>query len=231
MRIAICEDELQTRRELQEVIADKGREITLYPDTESLLADWKAGVRFDVIFTDLVMEDEPVGMELCKRLSKENGVFLIVVTNYIGYAPEGYRNGVFRYLLKPVTREAVEQVFADMRAYQGRDRKFMVDAFEGAKVISSASILYVEVHGRYLDIYVQDKQGKETTVTLMQSLREFAEQLPEGHFFRINRNQLISLAKIVSVSQGGVVLENGRQFSVSRRLQRELKEALARFLA
>ncbi|MCM1090949.1 MAG: LytTR family DNA-binding domain-containing protein [Butyrivibrio sp.] len=231
MRIAICEDELQAQRELQAVIADKGRELALYSDTKDLLADWKAGVRFDVIFTDLVMEDEPAGMELCKMLSKENGVFLVVVTNYIEYAPEGYRNGVFRYLLKPVTREIVEQVFADMRENQGRERKFMVDAFEGSKVISSASILYVEVHGRYLDIYVHDEQGRETTITLMQSLKEFAAQLPEGHFFRINRNQLISLAKIVRVSQGGVVLENGRQLSVSRRLQRELKEMLARFLA
>lgn len=231
MRIAICEDEIQMRLKLQALVEASGREVALYPDAQSFWADWEKGVRFDVVFTDVVMENGPAGMELCRRLSAEGRIFLIVVTNYIEYAPEGYRSGVFRYLLKPVDKDALEQVFADVEKEMQKNGKFVVDAFDGKRVISCGEILYVEVHGRYLDIYLQNPQGAESVVTLMQSMKEFAGNIPKGSFFRINRNQLVNLERIAGVRQGSLVLDSGRTLSVSRRQQRQLQEALARCLA
>lgn len=231
MKIAICEDEVQICLEWKAMIEASGREVTLYSDAKSLLGDWEKGIRFDAVFTDIVMENESAGMDLCGRLSKEEKVFLIIVTNYIEYAPEGYRNGVFRYLLKPLTQDAVNQVFEEIEKEIRKNGKFVVDAFDGERVISGEDIWYVEVHGRYLDIHLRDEQGAETVVILMQSLKEFADSLPKGKFSRINRNQLVNLERITVVRQGNVVLDNGKNLSVSRRQQRELQEALARCLA
>lgn len=231
MKIAICEDEIQTCLELKAMIEASGREVTLYSDAKLLLEDWEKGTRFDVVFTDIVMENEFSGMDLCGRLSAEGKIFLIIVTNYIEYAPEGYRNGVFRYLLKPVQKDVLDQVFEDVEKEIRKNGKFVVDAFDGERVISGEDILYVEVHGRYLDIYLRDEQGAETVVMLMQSLKEFADNLPKGRFSRINRNQLVNLERITVVRQGSLVLDSGRTLSVSRRQQRELQEALARCLA
>lgn len=234
MRIAICEDEIRERQELKMMIEASGREITLYSDAQSLLADWEKGVRFDFIFTDIVMENKFAGMDLCGRLS-ENGnderVFLIIVTNYIEYAPEGYRNGVFRYLLKPLERNAVDQVFEDAEKELQKRGKVVVDAFDGERVIESRDILYVEVKGRYLDIYVQKKQEPGAVITMMQSMKTFASQLPKGEFSRVNRNQMVNLLRLTVVRQGHLILDNGMKLSVSRRQQRELQEALARCLA
>lgn len=231
MKIAICEDEIQTCLELKAMIEASGREVTLYSDAKLLLEDWEKGTRFDVVFTDIVMENEFSGMDLCGRLSAEGKVFLIIVTNYIEYAPEGYRNGVFRYLLKPVQKDVLDQVFEDVEKEIRKNGKFVVEAFDGERVISGEDILYVEVHGRYLDIYLRDEQGAETVVMVMQSLKEFADNLPKGRFSRINRNQLVNLERITVVRQGSLVLDSGRTLSVSRRQQRELQEALARCLA
>ncbi|MCM1113227.1 MAG: LytTR family DNA-binding domain-containing protein [Muribaculum sp.] len=250
MRIAICEDEMQTALALQAMMKASGREITLYPDAQMLLADWERGIRFDVVFTDIVMGDEAAGMDLCGRLSAEGAVFLIVVTNYIEYAPEGYRKGVFRYLMKPVRQETLDQVFAEIENKNNVEKgvtgtsitgmsipgkngseKMMVGAFDGNHVIAGEDILYVEVHGRYLEIYLRDGQGTESVVTLMQSLKEFAAHLPRDRFARVNRNQLVNLDRITLVKQGQLVLESGGTLSVSRRQQRELQEALARYLA
>lgn len=234
MRIAICEDEIQARLELQALAEASGREVTLYSDAKAFLEDWERGIRFDVLFTDIVMADGPAGMELCRRLSAEGKIFLVVVTNYIEYAPEGYRNGVFRYLLKPVGKKELEQVFDDMeREIQKAARKsgkFVVTAFDGERVIAGEDILYVEVHGRYLDIYLRDGRETETVVMLMQSLKDFAANLPEGGFARINRNQLVNLERISVVRQGSLVLDSGVTLSVSRRQQSKLQEALVRCL-
>lgn len=235
MRIAICEDEAQARLELKDMVETSGREVTLYPDARSFLKDWDRGVRFDLLITDIVMEDESAGMELCGRLSAEGKIFMVVVTNYIEYAPEGYRNGVFRYLLKPVGKEDIEQVFDDVEKEIRREsrgnEKFVVTAFDGERVIAEKDILYVEVQGRYLDIYLRDERGAETAVMLMQSLREFSAELSKGRFARINRNQLVNLERISVVRQGSLVMDSGETLSVSRRRQRELQEALTRCLA
>lgn len=231
MKIAICEDEMEICLQLKAMMEASGREITLYSDAESLLADWNKGNHFDVVFTDIVMDTKPAGMALCGRLNAEGKVFLIIITNYIEYAPEGYRNGVFRYLMKPVQQDMLNEVFRDIEKEIQKSGKFVVDAFDGERVISGRDILYVEVQGRYLDIHLRDDQGAETVVMLMQSLKEFAAALPPGRFSRINRNQLVNLEKIIVVKQGSLTLENKKVLSVSRRQQRELQEALARCLA
>lgn len=231
MKIAICEDEIQACQELKAMIEASGRDVILYSDAASLLEDWKKGHHYDVVFTDIVMENESAGMDLCRRLSAEGKVFLIVVTNYIEYAPEGYRSGVFRYLMKPVQEDMLAQVFDDVEKEIQKNGKFVVDAFDGERVISGKDILYVEVKGRYLDIHLQDGQGTETVVMLMQSLKEFAANLPKGRFSRINRNQLVNLERITMVKSGSLSLDNGKTLPISRRQQKQMQEALARYLA
>lgn len=231
MKIAICEDEIQACQELKAMIEASGRDVILYSDAVSLLEDWEKGHRYDVVFTDIVMENESAGMDLCRRLSAEGKVFLIVVTNYIEYAPEGYRSGVFRYLMKPVQEDMLAQVFDDVEKEIQKNGKFVVDAFDGERVISGKDILYVEVKGRYLDIHLQDGQGTETVVMLMQSLKEFAANLPKGRFSRINRNQLVNLERITMVKSGSLSLDNGKTLPISRRQQKQMQEALARYLA
>lgn len=230
MKIAICEDEIQMRLELKTFVEASGKEVTLYPDAKSLLADWQKGVRFDLVFTDIAMENESAGMELCRRLGAEGKVFLIIVTNYLEYAPEGYRHGVFRYLMKPLERDVLNQALMDVEKELQKNRKFVVDAFDGERVISSWDILYVEVHGRYLNIRLRNEKDTETVVMLMQSLKEFTTNLPQGRFVRINRNQLVNLERITVLKQGSVILDNGTTLSVSRRQHRELQGALARCL-
>lgn len=231
MKIAVCEDEAEARLELQTLIEALGHEVMSYKDAESLLKDWERGTHFDAVFTDIIMEQEPVGMDLCRRLSAEGRIFLVIVTNYIEYAPEGYRNGVFRYLMKPLKPDAIQQVFEDMEAEIPKNEKLVVEALYGERVICCRDILYVEVQGRYLDICLTDSQGRETAVTLMQSLREFSAELPKKKFFRINRNQMVNLERITMVKQGSLCLDNGKVLPISRRQQKQLQEALARYLA
>ncbi len=234
MKIAICEDEIQVSLELKTMVEASGGEVTLYPDAKSFLADWDQGARFDVVFTDVVMENKSAGMELCRRLGAEEKVFLIIVTNYIEYAPEGYQYGVFRYLLKPIRQDALNRVFEEIedqiQKQIQKSGKLVVGAFDGAHVISAEDILYVEVHGRYLDIHLRNERETESVVILMQSLKEFAAVLPKGRFARINRNQLVNLERIALIRPGKLILDSGGTLPVSRRQQKELQEALVRCL-
>lgn len=226
MQIAICEDERNTLLELKELIAGEGRSVDLYEDSRKLFARCKGKMCYDVVFTDMVMDDMN-GMDLCRKLKEINPqVIVVVITNYIEYAPLGYENGVFRYLLKPVKKEELDQVFADIRKARRKKHKFVVDALQGSKILSQEDLLYVEIRGRYIDIYYEEQE-----CTMMMSLKEFWSRLDNQLFFRIHRNYLVNLGHVREFSASGLQLDNGTRLPISRRNSAPFREALLRYLS
>lgn len=225
MQIAICEDERCMLSELNNLIAGENRSIDTYTDAADLLVQYEQGRRYDVVFTDIVM-NELDGMTLCEKLREyDKAVFLVAITNYIEYAPKGYENGVFRYLLKPVTKEDIEQVMEKIQEAGQKSRKIVIESFQGQKVISGEDILYVEVSGRYLDIYCENDK-----FTIMKSLKDFEEEWNDGRFYKIHRNYLVNLERVCEFNTSEVKLDNGTKLQISRRQSACFKETLMKYL-
>ncbi len=225
MQIAICEDEGILLSELKNLIDDNERRVDTYTDAGALLEQYEKGKRYDVVFTDIVM-GETDGMTLCEKLREyDKNVFLVVITNYIEYAPKGYENGVFRYLLKPVTKEDMEQVFEKIQEVSKKSQKLVIDSFQGKKVISWSDVLYVEIQGRYLDIHCENE-----SCTLMKSLKEFEEEWNDGRFYRIHRNYLVNLERVCQFTDTEVTLDNGIKLQISRRRSVCFKDSLMNYL-
>ncbi len=225
MQIAICEDESSMLSELNNLIMGENRSIDTYTDSVDLLKQYEKGKRYDVVFTDIVMNDMD-GMTLCEKLRDyDKKVFLIVITNYIEYAPKGYENGVFRYLLKPVTKDDIEQVMDKISESAQKGKKRVIETFQGQKVIAGEDILYVEVSGRYLDIYCENDK-----FTLMKSLKDFEEEWNDGRFYKIHRNYLVNLERVCEFNTSEVKLDNGTKLQISRRQSACFKEALMNYV-
>lgn len=225
MQIAICEDESNMLLELENLIKDNERSIDTYTSATKLLEQYEKGKRYDVVFTDIIMDDMN-GMILCDKLREyDKEVFLVIITNYIEYAPKGYEKGVFRYLLKPVTKDDVEQVFEKIQEVIKKNQKIVIDSFQGKKVISRSDILYVEINGRYLDIHCENE-----SCTLMKSLKEFEEEWNDGRFFRVHRNYLVNMERVLEFSTTELCLDNGKKLQISRRQSVLFKETLMNYL-
>ncbi len=121
MKIAICEDDPIHAQILMRMIAqwqektkrqDKMVKTEVFRSAEQLLCsrDEQAQSGFDLAFLDIGLKRMD-GMELAKRLRKENDQMILVFTAADALsAPKGYEVAAFRYLIKPLHADQVESV-------------------------------------------------------------------------------------------------------------------------
>ena len=118
MRIAVCDDEKNLRRDLRRLVEIhmelKGIpcEIVEYESGERFLGDKEAG-KTDILFLDIDLGTKN-GIELARIMRKHNAeAVLILVTNFSEYAPEGYEVDAFRYLPKAELDQKLPGYFSD----------------------------------------------------------------------------------------------------------------------
>lgn len=110
IHVAVCDDDAKERAQLvaayQAVSAEAGREskLTEFAGPEEFLAADPA--QFDLVFLDIEMPGRSMdGMALAKVIhDKYKNCTVVLVTNYLEYAPQGYSVGAYRYLMKPVRK-------------------------------------------------------------------------------------------------------------------------------
>lgn len=226
MKIAICEDETVLAESLREMIGrEDGAEVFSYKAPLELLEDYKNGIRYDVIFCDVVME--PInGIELCTRIrERDETVYLVFITNYVEYAPAGYELGVFRYLLKPVGEAEMKKVLEEIRADMSKTVKLLLKTPECSLLLDWRDILYIEVDDKEIIVYYEQDSIRQGG-----SLEEMEAWLKQKPFFRTHRKYLVNLERIREFSQDRLTLDNGKTLPISRRRAAEFKRKLYQYL-
>ena len=170
----------------------------------------------DILFIDINMPDIS-GIELVNSLP--NKPLIIFTTAYKKFAYEGFELEAVDYLLKPIAQErfnkavnkAVEilQAKAQPKA-QAQQSIFVRSEYKMVKV-DLADIDYVEGLEDYIKIHLA---GSRPVLTLM-TMKAFIEKLPAENFLRIHRSYIVSLSKIVAVSNKKASLKNGAVLPVS----------------
>ena len=158
-----------------------------------------------MIFLDIVM-DSLNGIELAREIrSRDRNVFLIFLTAYLEYAPEGYEVNAYRYLLKPVTEEALLAVMQDVRRELDAGRVLLVRASECGFLLHVRELHYLEADDKDTILYYMDDK-----VTLHRGLNELEEKLFPFSFFRVHRKYLVNLARVREFDGGRLTLDCGR---------------------
>lgn len=226
MKIAICEDEEVMAQKLRSMLKEQPDTDTEYfQDPLELLQKYESGGRYQILFCDAVMEPMD-GITLCRKIRKyDSSVYIVFVTNYIEYAPAGYEIGLFRYLLKPVTKEAVERVLWEIKADLASSARILVKTPECSLFLRWQDILYLEVSDKETRIYYGHDMIRVT-----KSLGELEEQLRPYAFFRVHRKYLVNLERVREFDQYHLTLDNGKTLPISRRKAYAFKRQLYRFL-
>lgn len=226
MKIAICEDEELLAKKLWNIFIDNpDMEAEYFTHPLDLLKKYENGERYHILFCDAAMK--PInGIQLCRLLRKyDKNMYIVFVTNYSEYAPEGYEIGLFRYLLKPITSEKIEKVMQEISADMQKSTRVLLKTPECSLLVKEQDILYIEAENKSSCIFY----GNDS-LHVGKGLGEMEQLLSPYSFFRTHRKYLVNLERIQQFDQYHVTLDNGRTLPVSRRKAVEFKKAIYQFL-
>lgn len=157
-RIAFCDDDAALLHQMQDFLEQyrtlRGVQLELAPYTKSmeLLADIEAGVRFDVLFLDVLMPGIN-GINTAREIRRyDTAVQIIFVTSSSEFAVQSYVVGAYYYQLKPIWKDSffrlTDAVLAECR--KRTQHSLILRCKSGVTRITLDSLEYCEVQGRTL---------------------------------------------------------------------------------
>lgn len=170
----------------------------------------------DLIFLDIEMP-EMTGIELTKTLSGRDTI-IIFTSSKTEYALEAFELNIADYLLKPVTPARFLQAMGKAQAIvESRKENIQVNKEEFLFVRDSNitrrlkldDIFYAEAMGDYVKFYT-----KEKTFVIHGTMKAAEERLPKEDFIRVHRSYIISMNKIDTLQDGGIMI-NGKFIPVA----------------
>lgn len=210
MQIAICDDEPEIRKLLEEKLHRlfPDLETVAYSSGEKLIA---AGRAPDILLLDIRLPGIN-GMETAKAL-REKGwdTVLIFITAMEEYVFQAFDVGAFHYLIKPFEDErftaVLQRAIAQCREplLLPRKQDSLLIRSKGAHIrVSLDAVIYAEVFNRKVLIHELDKE-----IEYYGRLSELAKQAGED-FFRSHRAYLIHFKYVVKYDSSTVWLEKGK---------------------
>ncbi len=225
MKIAVCEDNAEQQehivKSINKVLHDLDTSVKGYSLGQNLIVDYiENNIRFDVIFMDIVLPDTD-GITIAKQLKEiDDTVIIIFLTGYMRYALKGYEAKAFRYLLKPVTGEQLQNVIYEIKSELGRKRSIAIRDNNLEIILPIREIMYMKSDDKNTIICTNNRNYVNR-----KSLQEYEEELNEAGFFRIHRKYLINMYFVKSIKSGLVILEGNCRLTISRRKEKEFRNS------
>ena len=231
IKFAICDDEPLMAQALAGHLADYMKEKSMTAYSVSNFSDGRTLLEsagsFDVIFLDIQME-QPDGMETARLLRRRGDYSLLVfVTVLKELVFDAFQVEAYDYLLKPLDsarfKQTMNRVLRSLEQRTAED--IVIQRGTGCEVVLLSDIVYCEVLGR--KIYLHKSDG---TVSDYYDKLEDLERRVDGRFFKCHRSYLVNLDYVRGCQDGQVLLFQGERIPASRLRERELMQALLRYM-
>lgn len=228
MKVAICDNDMGFVIKLKNSIDDHfayhdiRNEYSLFDSSVKLIEAELSQI--DVLFLDIDMP-EINGIEAARCLRKKYpDMILVFVTDYIEYAPAGYRVEAFRYLLKSrldrelscILDEIMDKLYADQAAIQVKSRGEYI-------LLQLKNIVYIEGTGRRMVLV--HLTGEKTPLECSGKLAEFEDRLINEGFLRLQRSFLANIRHIKKISSYTACLDNGTELKVTDKNYNRLRSS------
>lgn len=215
MKVLIIEDEKPAANNLIRLLKKEIPDLVI----EGPLGSVKDSVQWlsknphpDLIFLDINLTDGP-SFEIFGEIEVKTPI--IFCTAYDQYALKAFKLNSIDYLLKPLDPEelhtALKKFQEQQRATPTSDlegmirdlikpeskskQRFIIKVGDQLKIVKLPEVSFFISTGK--DTFLQTESGRHLPID--ESLDKLEPQLPEGEFFRINRNYLLRLESIKEV--------------------------------
>ncbi|MPS64391.1 MAG: DNA-binding response regulator [Chryseobacterium sp.] len=181
----------------------------------------------DLIFLDIEMP-EMSGIELTKNLSGKETIIIFTTSNK-EYALEAFELNIADYLLKPVMParflQAVSKAQAILESRKEnvevtKDEFLFVRDSNITRRLKLDDILYAEAMGDYVKFYTREKM-----FAIHGKMKTAEERLPKDHFIRVHRSYIVSVGKIDTLQDGGIMI-NGKFIPVADAYRKALNSRM-----
>ena len=234
IRIAICDDEANTRAYLSSLIRAQSCpcEIVEYASAGDCLADTQ---ELDLLFLDIELAPSGSGLDgmALARTIRERTTgpqpVIIFVTGYERYVFDAFDVGAFQYLLKPVDEEKFAQVFTRAVAQIGTAREkpgpvLTLQSANASKTVPLDSICYIESSNHKVELHLKDG-----VFACYAKIGDLEVEL-QDQFFRIHKGYLVNLSYVDGYSKTEVTLTNGERLLLSKYKYQDFVKAYLHFL-
>lgn len=231
MIIAVCDDSKSSRTTiisyLKQMNNIEREEIYHeYSSSEELLDAYNNGMRFDVVFLDVVM-GEMNGIDAGIRIrSIDQKVVIIFISNYPKYAIPAYDCEAFYFLVKPIKQNKFNVVYTKViQKYNLLHKYYIIQNKGDVQKILISDILYIEIYRKHLIIHLPDKQ-----IYTSGKISEARANLTQYGFCQVHQGYLVNMNKIKDFIGYDVVLEGGEKVMISIRRRGEVLRQYAQYL-
>jgi len=172
--------------------------------------------QIDLIFLDIEMP-EMTGIELTKNLSGKD-IIIIFTTSNKDYALEAFELNIADYILKPVMParflQAVSKAQSILESRKEdvevtKDEFLFVRDSNITRRLKLDDIFYAEAMGDYVKFYTREKM-----FAIHGKMKTAEERLPKEDFIRVHRSYIVSVGKIDTLQDGGIMI-NGKFIPVA----------------
>ena len=216
MNILILEDEQRNANRLIRLLKEMDSAFQTYgplASIENTIEYFQSNPLPDLIIADIRLSDG-LSFEALKEIPQS--VPIIFATAYDEYAIQAFKYNSFDYLLKPIDALelslAIEKVrhrgvqYADTNLlqlfealkkenYKYRER-FLIPFRDGYKTIYAKDINHIYTENKIVKLYMNDSSSEVVSI----SMEELEKQLNPNYFFRANRQFIINIKSIKSLS-------------------------------
>lgn len=226
LNFVLCDDNLVIVNKLKEMLEflfvkhDIEAKITFTSDNSIDVLDFIENNHVDVIILDINLNSDISGLELAKRIRKNNkGIYIIFSTGHLEYSLVAYSVKTFDYLPKPITSERLEVTI--MRLLE--DVKFSNKRFiyiNNQTIINYSEINYIKKDGMKL-VFCTDSHSYET----YNSFSKIQSILPDN-FIRCHKSYIANADNILNIStnKNRILFKNDLSCEIGPKYKNNLME-------
>lgn len=208
VRVAVCDDSKQTREQITEWIKPEFTcEIHTFSTGEEFLEKRES---YDIIFLDISM-GRLNGIETARKIREYSKGLIIFITACKEYVFDAFDVEAFHYLLKPLSKEKLLQVFG--KAYKEREKEqefYLVKIGTAYRKVPFSQILYGENSGRKIILHT-----KKEVLEFYGKMDDMEKQLGSA-FYRCHRGFLVNMEEIEGYDASSIFLKNGESIFLSK---------------
>lgn len=209
MRIAICEDDAQFRSRFRERLSGyfiRNNIICEIGEFETGEAFAAVNNQYDLVFMDYLLPDGN-GIDFMRQIREVNPTLLVIfLTVYSEYAIESIRLDTFRYLVKPVSGELLDEALDSFVKLYQYNRKIIVPTGGKTYYIDADDVMYIEADKKHTLVRTVSNQYRS-----VKGISDFYSEINNSHFYRTHRSYILNMKYVSSVDKKSIVLTNGEK--------------------
>ena len=218
LSFAICDDSDFFRTQIKEYIMsyfinnNLDYVIEEFENGEKLLSSEN---KFDLIFLDYEFEDKGYnGIEIAKKLRIANDYTTIIfITSFPAIVFDSFEVDTFRFLVKPIDKIKLFKALDDFISRIKKDDFIQIKSNGSAYYIKESKISYIEAHGKYCIIYLEDSAHQY--LEYQDTLSKVSELLGDV-FYRCHKSFVVNMKYISSFDKSSIKMKNQKTIPISR---------------